>query len=227
MEVTLAVLPKVRWRRTWKPRAEKLIDGAAARAGVGATDIAERARDDDRFADTFFAALDRAVQVGDEDYLELLGRLLGAACDNVRVDEVNYIINQFVKLDPVQVRVLLALLDFRGADGRLCPLKQAKAVEVPQLQAILDIPRIVELSNATTEAILQGLEGGGFVTSSSVARPRETEAEPSLAGAGVEDNRPVSRHGYKATLWTTTALRTAFPSLKLIEPRKPWDHSPV
>src|SRR5688572_3277511 len=104
-------VPKIgiKLRLARKKRLGQLGKAAAERAGVDLDELGERVADaeDDRVRDLFDQAVHRAARVADEDYLESLGRLVGAALDDTQVLVADYMTSLLLQLDPVHLRVLL------------------------------------------------------------------------------------------------------------------------
>ena len=95
-----------RWRRRWSARREALVDRTVEASGISEHDLGERIRDDEPFGDVFWTALDRAGHVADPQYIDVLGRLVAAALDPARVDDVAHLLSEIERLEPIHLRVL-------------------------------------------------------------------------------------------------------------------------
>jgi hypothetical protein len=105
-------------------REEILANAARDRSGLSVEDMVDLIESSTPVRDVARRTLLRALEVGDEDDVDVLGRLVGAVCDDAVIDDVSFLTSQIVKLEPAYVRAsrLLVLRLRRRDDGRAaCP----------------------------------------------------------------------------------------------------------
>ena len=82
----LAAQLETRFSRDWTRCSRRFFDAAKSRGCVDDRELGQRLDDDARVRDVFRMALNRALEVGDEEYVDAMGRLVGAACDDANLD---------------------------------------------------------------------------------------------------------------------------------------------
>jgi hypothetical protein len=173
VEVALTELgpaPKIgiKWQRARKVRLERVMDSAAQQAGFGRDQLEERlTRDDDeKLRDVFALAASRATQVDDEEYLDVLGRLIAGALDSAAVDEYALVTAELVQLEPAHLRALLGFFHFgregdEKADPDLSPSDASWATN--RYRTDREIAGLLHLGREATGQVLLRLDRGGFV----------------------------------------------------------------
>jgi hypothetical protein len=90
------------FRRKWDHRGAAFLDRIEGYADADEDALVQRVDKDDRFADVLSAAAQKAIQVGDEEILDWLARLVaGAFLDDAKVDEIAFMVDLLAQLSPV------------------------------------------------------------------------------------------------------------------------------
>jgi hypothetical protein len=179
---------EARYKGTWKGRAEKFLD-AIEESGLDAHDFNERLDRDEQLRDILWVALDRAAHVGDPEYISSLGRLVAAACDEAAIDDVEYTTSQIVKLEPLQLRLLLMGFHYRSR-ASAAEVTREDADSYFNVEVSAFYQGVLARSNpAAAKQALDGLESAGFLERSSTL-------------------------DYKVTLWAILCHDLMFPGLK-------------
>ena len=109
----------------------------------------------------FLAGLGRVGDVSDPDYRSALAKLVGAAFyDDARIDEVEHLTSQLVKLEPLHLRVLYQFL-MRDDDGLIC-LRESGDVLINAALNAAEIALSLDVSTDITLSVL------------STSRPRDS-----------------------------------------------------
>jgi hypothetical protein len=110
-----AVVPQ---HRLWERRVGKFVAVVLVASGKSRKELASHVDTADEFADLMAIAGNRAGERGDEQYRDILARLVGAALvDKTRIDKIAYIVARIVRLEPVHVRLLTAIYSAESLDA--------------------------------------------------------------------------------------------------------------
>lgn len=207
------------WRRRWTARRETVVDRAAEIAGVTDHELGERVRDDETVGDIFWAAIQRAGEVGDPVYLDALGRLVAAALDPAKVDEASYLSGELVKLDAVQIRTLVRACFMywvvpEDPELGVIPLGNPDEANFGQARTVKvqDVVSRLSVSEATALGVLLRLASAGFLhdTTPRTATP-ESERAIGYIGHPLVPWTPPEM--WEPTNWAMRALLLLYPNL--------------
>lgn len=165
----LGILPKVgvKVRLARKARVERMITSAASHARLDPGQLQERFADsDDQLRDVVVLAALRAEQVEDNDYLDVLGRLIAGALDPAKIDEMAVIASEIVSLDPVHLRALFGFFHFgregeENAQSDLGPADAAWATN--RYRTDREIAYLLHLTRETSSQVLFRLDRDGLI----------------------------------------------------------------
>lgn len=147
------------FKRTYEKRALDFVESVANLAAESPESLGERIAAGDRIADLFSTALPRAVERGDQEYVDVLAGLVAAGLiDDAKFDESAYLAARIVRLEPVHIRVL-ALLDMSTTFENL---DQAGDIDIS------GIAEDMRLSEGVVENCLRDIEDVGFLVASPV-----------------------------------------------------------
>ena len=103
------------YKRLWDKRVEQFVEATAETAGIRPDSLAAAVEDNDAIQDVFVRAANRIKERSDGMYIDVLSRLVGAALvDETKVDEIGFIVDRLIKLDPVHIRII-SLFPYRSA----------------------------------------------------------------------------------------------------------------
>lgn len=124
----------------------------------------------------------RAEQVDDDEYLDVLGRLIAGALDSAQVDEISFITSEITKLEPVRLRALFGLFHFgsegvENADPDLSPANAAWAVD--RYRPEREIAYLLHMGREATSQVLLRLERDCLIQWGDHSRDDERTRGPS------------------------------------------------
>lgn len=208
------------WRRKWTARRATVIDRAAELGEVSSEQLGERVRDDEPFGDVFWKAVHRAGEVGDQDYLDALSRLVAAALDQAKVDEVAYLTSEVVKLDALQLRTLVRVC-FRyfvvpdDPEIALVPLGNPDHAHFgqPRKVNVGAVVQVLGISEPTAAGVLLRLSSAGFLhdVTPQKAAPAQRELARGFIGNQVVPWTPPEH--WEPTSWAGQAIKLLYPNL--------------
>jgi hypothetical protein len=222
LKLSLPGIVSVTWRRRWTARRETVVDRAAELGNVSQEQLGKRVRDDEPFGDVFWRAVHRAGDIGDEDYLDALGRLVAAALDHAQVDEVAYLTSEVVKLDAVQMRTL-ARVCFRyfavpdDPEIALVPLGNPDHAHFgqPRRVRVEEVTRVLQISEPAALGVLLRLTSAGFlldVTPQNAPAPHRgvLTNRDFIGNVKVPATNP---EVWEPTAWANKAIKLLYPNL--------------
>lgn len=210
----LAARVEGKFERDWARRARHFFDAAKDRGGVTDGELGQRLEDDSRARDIFRVALNRAMDTGDPDYVDVMGRLAGAACDDAALDETTFILGELARLEPIHVRVLFQYgfdLYRRDENGRTTwdqPVEFSNADGAMPIQISSGgLIRDLGVNPWVTQAIVERLESAGFI------EPQEKTLPPVRDDYGRTIRQQQHTVSYKPTGLARIALGLVFENI--------------
>lgn len=199
----------VAWKRRWKARRDEVIDRALARAGATEADLGERLQHDEAFGDVFWKAIQRAGEVGDSEYADTLGRIVGAALDDADIDEVAYLLAELARLEPLHLRALMrcgfsAVLFAEDGRGIETSLEEANSLDVRVIR-YGTLERQLGVSTWVSESIVERLISTGFLV-------RKEDTLPPTYDSMSRARRSPTQSDFQPTPMAAAAVRLLFPN---------------
>lgn len=144
-----------------KARFDRMLDSAAEHAELDRDELEDRLADSgNRVRDLAAQAALRALEVEDNDYLDVLGRLIAGALDAAAIDELAFVTSEVTKLEPVHLRALLSFFYFgrdgdESADPDLSPADAAWATN--RFRTEREIAYLLDMTREATSRSCTGL----------------------------------------------------------------------
>lgn len=198
------------FRQTWGRRQTDFTAVAAEAAAMSVEALGTRLIADERFRDLFWKGITRAVEVSEPEYREALARVVAGATDDARIDECAHLLAQLVRLEPLHLRVLTALIAFSDGDGHRAEPASA-TVASPSPARTQKLAERVGLSEAACSAAAHTLNAAGLIED----RDR-TDAAGFVDDRDSNMGRPPTRVGQHPPIWHATAW--AFKAVALMFP---------
>lgn len=165
----LGIMPKLgaKIRFARKARVDHMVESAAAFSGLGRAELEERfAASSDRVHDVLLMAAVRATEVDDDEYLDVLGRLVAGALDPAAIDELAYVTAEIIRLEPIHLRALFDFFHFgrEGEENAVPDLSPAdSAWATARVRAEREVAYAFGMGRETTSHVLLRLDRDGLV----------------------------------------------------------------
>lgn len=187
----LGIMPKfgakIRFAR--KARVDHMIESAADFSDLGRAELEERlAASSGRVHDVLLMAAMRASEVDDDEYLDVLGRLVAGALDPAAIDELAYVTAEIIRLEPIHLRALFDFFHFgrQGEDNAVPDLSPADSAWAnARVRAEREVAYTLGIGRETTSHVLLRLNRDGLVENGGAAVDGETISVPTDWGCRV------------------------------------------
>lgn len=121
---------EARWKKTWVTRKGRFGQRLIESSGLSAAEVDAATEEVEALADLLHASMNRAASTRHDDYADALATLVAAAfTDRARVDEVEFLTNILLRLEPFDLRILKAGYQ-KGTNLRRGVFSPAKVCEI-------------------------------------------------------------------------------------------------
>jgi hypothetical protein len=211
----LAAEIEARYEADRRGRHEQLLGAVTQRAGLTLEQLGEILSQPEakEVRNIFHQATTRAAEVTGTDYIEAIGRLVGAACDGARIDEAAYLSGQVLRLEPVHLRCIFAMYIFLVLPQTDDRRHDQYVDHEGEVFRRVDTPEEAEF--AERDVVSQGVLADELEISEYVA----TAVVAQLEAAGFVDfvNRSTTGRVVVPSAQCGAAMELMFPSLRIKE----------
>ena len=185
------------YRGTLGGRRRRHVRRIEELTGLSVEQLVSRLEADERLRDIFLGTLERTSVTADEEYADALARLVAGALDGARISEVDYMVSQILRLEPLHLRTLRCLfkLQTRG-DLQPEPILVGGQRSTGALRTDLGV------SLALVVAVIEVLRAAGLV------EPTEGVIDGGSLGLPVDKTEELQ---WQATQWGARIIDHLFP----------------